>query len=190
MRPVILGGTFNPIHNGHITLAREVLKMGYDTILFTPALLPVHKKSPVETTTPQRIEMVKLAIQDQTNMEISLCEIERGGASYSIDTVREINKTYNISRCGLVVGDDQAAIFDSWREPYALAAEAEILVAHRTSKKELNLPFPHRYINNTIVKISSTQLREEFSDNNQSETDLIPPKVMEYIRRHGLYRKK
>jgi nicotinate-nucleotide adenylyltransferase len=131
--------------------------------------------------------MVKLAVRWRVGMGCDSCEIDRGGTSYTVETVREIVSRFNLSRRpAVIIGDDLLAGFGSWREAERLAEEAEIVVFHRLHEERLAFPYPHTYLDNRLVKVSSTVIRERVRME-QGIRHLVPLPVSRYIARHHLY---
>ena len=117
-RVALLGGSFDPIHVGHLHVAEVVLASGgYDQVLFVPAHLPSHKPGAKLATAAHRLRMLQLAIAGQPRFAISDVEVRRGGVSYTVDTVRELQASGTLgARPGLVVGDDLGDELFTWRE--------------------------------------------------------------------------
>lgn len=186
MKTVIIGGTFNPVHVGHLMLAEEVrLQEGYDRVVFVPSNKPAHKVVD-GTTVDQRLAMLKLAVAGY-DVVLETCELARDGISYSIDTVRYVREHYELTgRPALVLGDDLFESFSTWRDADELARLAELLVAHRRYPHNLTSPYPHRYLNNKLIDLSSTEIRERVRSG-RAWRALVPPAVASYIETHGLY---
>lgn len=187
MRTVIIGGTFNPVHIGHLMLAEEVrLQEGFEQVVFVPSNKPAHKVVN-GTTVDQRLAMLRLALAGY-QVTIETCELAREGISYSIDTVRYVLDHYELSgRPALVLGDDLFASFDTWKDAAELSRIAELLVAHRTSAGRLTSVWPHRYLENKLLDVSSTEVRQRVAAG-EAWRALVPPAVAAYIEDHGLYR--
>ncbi|MGN0729577.1 nicotinate (nicotinamide) nucleotide adenylyltransferase [Treponema sp.] len=133
MKIAILGGSFNPIHIGHLSLADEVcVSLGYDKVLFVPAFSPPHKTMNGELSPETRACMVRLACEDDSRFEMEPCEIQRGGVSYTYDTVRFIEEKYKPSgKVGLVIGRDLFSTFHLWNRAQELAERCELILAER-----------------------------------------------------------
>jgi len=187
MRTVILGGTFNPVHVGHLMLAEEVrLQEGFERVVFVPSNKPAHKKVD-GTTVDQRLTMLRLAVRGY-NVHVETCELAREGISYSIDTVRYVREHYGLDgRPALVLGDDLFESFDTWKDAAELSRLAELLVAHRKYPHRLESPWPHRYLDNKLIDVSSTEIRQRIRDGRAWKA-LVPPAVAEYIETERLYR--
>jgi nicotinate-nucleotide adenylyltransferase len=188
MKAAILGGTFNPIHYGHLFMA-DVARTtwGYDRIIFVPSNLPAHKDVPGTIKAGERLRMVRLALAGLSGLSCDPCEIFRGGVSYMIDTVAEIERRYRPQgRLGLIIGDDLVAGFSRWRRAGELAERVDLLVCRRESAGVLDFAFPHRYLDNALLPLSSTAIRSRVATG-QTIRFLVPERVRRYIERHGLY---
>ena len=187
MRTVIIGGTFNPVHVGHLMLAEEVrVQEGFDRVVFVPSNKPAHKVVD-GTTVSQRLEMLRLAVQG-FDIVVETCELAREGISYSIDTVRYLLDHYDLEgRPALVLGDDLFESFGSWKDAQELSRLAELLVAHRKFAHQLSSPWPHRYLDNKLIDVSSTEIRQRVRAGRAWKA-LVPPAVAEFMEIHHLYR--
>jgi len=187
MRTVIIGGTFNPVHVGHLMLAEEArVQEGFDRVVFVPSNKPAHKMVD-GTTVAQRLEMLKLAVRGY-DVVLETCELARDGISYSIDTVRYVLSHYELTgRPALVLGDDLFESFSTWKDADELSRLAELLVAHRKFPQRLSSPWPHRYLENKLIDVSSTEIRDRVKEGRAWKA-LVPTAVAEYIETHQLYR--
>ena len=187
MRLAILGGSFNPPHEGHLLLARAALAAGYDKVLLVPAAQPPHKGSLEGAGQADRWAMTLLLSGLQDGLEAWDGELRRGGRSYSIDTVREVTAAFEPEgKPGLILGDDLAAGFGSWREADRLAEEADLLLARRSSGGPPDFPWPCRRLDNPLFPQSSTDVRNRIADGLPLDGE-VPAPIAEYIRRKGLY---
>ena len=131
--------------------------------------------------------MTALAAAEIENAFVSDCEIIRQGVSYSLDTVLHLKQKYSLSRKpGLIIGDDLIPGFHKWHQVDKLAEEAEIIVLHRGEEGKLDFPWPHRYLSNPQIPLSSSEVRDRVSQGLSVEEDL-PPSIIRYIREQGLY---
>lgn len=188
MKLLVLGGSFNPVHVGHLIMAEEArAEFGYDLVLLVPSLKPPHKALADEPGPAHRLEMLRLAVEDDPSLAVDDCELRRGGTSYTIDTLADLSSRYDIDgKPGLLLGDDLIPGFLSWRDPKGLAEAADLVCAHRSSAAELALPFPHRYAHNSIIGISSSMVRER-AESGLPFRRLLAPAVYRYILEKGLY---
>ncbi len=187
----ILGGTFDPIHLGHLAIAEEVwARCALDTVLFIPAGDPPHK--PFEQTgAAHRARMVELAIADNPHFSLSRMELERPGLSYTVDTLRALRTAHQEAALFFILGADAAAEFFSWREPRAIMALAQVVAVSRPGFPEDALAAARAAGMVTVtapgVAVSSHELRAR-ARQGWSLRYLVPDAVAEYITEQGLYR--
>ena len=145
MKIAMLGGSFNPIHIGHLILADSVCKnLGYDKILFVPTANPPHKELSCDVATSDRFEMTRLAVLGDERFEAEGCEIERGGDSYTYDTICFLEQKYAsvlTGKIGLVMGEDLIADYDKWYRAPELAQKTDLILAVRPKDSELKAEF-------------------------------------------------
>ena len=189
MKTIIIGGTFNPIHNGHLYVSEELkLQLGYERVLFIPSNYQVHKSRAELISRDDRIKMINMALENNTST-IDLCEINRGGFSYMVDTVKDISSKFSISgKIGLFIGDDLILGMKDWHNIDELLELVDIVVAHRDSEGEYNTSIPHKYLNNVSIPISSSDIRHRISSG-RAFRYLVPEKVYNYILKKDLYKK-
>lgn len=197
MKLGILGGTFNPPHNGHLAIASQAQhQFSLDRILFMPAFLPPHKVEPEDAGHWQRYEMVRMAVSGHASWECSDLEIRRGGPSYTVDTLKSLQAEHPGAELFLMVGSDNLLSLDSWREPERISAMATILAFERPGsplpgepddlRKRLKLALNYRVIEGPAIDISSSQIRQLIREK-KNASELVPPGVLSYIQAHGLY---
>jgi nicotinate-nucleotide adenylyltransferase len=192
VRIAILGGSFNPVHIAHLALAESVhCALGYDLVLLVPASIPPHKALASGATAEDRIAMLKLAIADASFLVVEECEIDRGGVSYTIDTVSYLEEKYRDrleGKIGLVIGEDLVAGFDTWKDAPVLAERTDVIVARRPSKGDRPATFPYRHaaLDNALLPISSSSIREAVR-HGKGWRYLVPDGVYRYIVEHTLY---
>ena len=128
----ILGGTFDPIHFGHLVLA-EKAREAFDLqkVIFVPAAIPPHKIGEVQTSAENRLKMAELAVQDHPNFYVSSVEIEREGPSYSIDTIRQLKMQDYGTDAALIMGFDSLLELHSWKNYREILTETKIITAFR-----------------------------------------------------------
>jgi len=192
MRLGILGGCFNPVHLGHQLVAEDVLhQLRLDRLLFVPAFRPPHKSN-IITPFHHRAAMVRLAIRG--NPGFQLCRIEEKGAtpSYTVDTLRALQRRYPRASLYLVIGADQYRTMKRWHKPQELTRLARIVVMSRPGVPRPRLFPGHcrnrvRFLDVIPVAISARAIRDRLASG-RSVRYLLPTKVMQYIKRHRLYR--
>ena len=135
MKIAILGGSFNPVHIGHLALADDVCcSLKYDLVLFVPVSRPPHKIMEGEESGSDRYEMVRLACSGNSSLRPESCELDRGGVSYTYDTIRILQKKYAEKldgKIGLIIGQELAAEFQKWYRAEDIAKEVDIILAYR-----------------------------------------------------------
>ena len=191
MRIGIFGGSFDPVHNAHVALARLALAaLRLDDLVWVPAGRPWQKLRAV-TPAAQREAMVRLAIEGEPRFSVSSVEIERSGPSYTVDTVRELQSQRPGAKWYLVIGQDQYAGFHSWHRWQELLGLVTLAIANRPdaplSADPQVLGVPHEAVALPMMDISSTDIRERIASG-QGIGDLVPAAVARYIARHHLYR--
>ena len=196
----ILGGSFNPIHVGHLVIAeRFTEQMQLHTCLFVPAATsPFKQDDPSAVSASHRLAMVRLAIATYPQFDVCTVELERGGISYTIDTVRAIAATHPGARVHLLIGADQAMAFQRWRDWQALLRETQVCIVRRpsliTPDEELQLAHTLTidgvapvWITAPLMEVSSTEIRRRVLAGEPID-DLTVDAVRDYIFLHGLYR--
>jgi len=185
MKIGILGGAFNPPHNGHLVIAGEAFeKLGLDKIFFIPTNISPHKQGD-GATADLRLEMTKSVASVNKNFEVLGLEIKRGGTSFTIDTIRELKANYPQDDFYLIIGSDLANCFENWRQ----AAEIKKLVRVVVAKREdypLQTKSDFIILDITQIYISSSQIREKLSKQ-ESVEGLVPEVIIKYIEDHNLY---
>ena len=186
MKVGILGGTFDPIHIGHLIAASSVYEaLNLDTVVFMPAGDPWQKRDRELSTGQQRLEMVKIATSDDDRFLASDIEIMRTGPTYAIDTVREWKHLNPSDQLFWIVGSDALSGIPSWREWEEFVSEVTVVAVNRIGQIA-SVPFNVVSVEMPEVRISATQLRDRFT--NELDTKyLVPEKVSEYISEQGLY---
>lgn len=196
MRMGILGGTFDPIHLGHLAAARAAIDCaGLDRVLLIPTGQPPHRTATVADA-EQRLEMCRLAIDDDRNLEVSDVEIRRGGVSYTAETLRDLKRIHPRDELFLILGWDAARLFATWRMPDEIRRLAHVVVVSRPgsgSPETAALEAAGLDLARTILCVRSTPdisgsaLREAIAQG-ESVADSLPPAVERYVAQQGLYR--
>jgi nicotinate-nucleotide adenylyltransferase len=181
----LLGGTFDPIHNGHIAIAKTAIQqLKLDKLLLIPAGNPWQKSE--FSDSKHRLEMVKKAGNDLENVEVLDIEVNKTGPTYTFETLQELHKKYPNSELILILGSDAIAGFDTWKEPNLVKTLARIYVVQRAGDFTQDWHFDR--IQMPPIEISSTEIREKVK-NKDSISELVPKLVNEYISANGLYKK-
>ncbi len=193
MKLAILGGSFNPVHLGHTALATcAVEQYGYDRVAFVPAFNPPHKDIATGATSEDRCAMLSLAIELYSNFFIETTELERGGVSYTIDTIAFLEKKYG--NClegpiGLIIGDDLLENFHLWKNVHELVSKTHVLLANRLDEnalKSFDFSFEYTLMQNKRIDVSSQSIRESIRCGKDWKNH-VSKGVYEYITSKGLY---
>ena len=197
----ILGGSFNPVHTGHLILAQDALEQfGLSRVVFVPAAQPPHKPSLQLAPAADRMAMLRLALGDDARLAVSEDEIQRGGVSFTVDTLRRLREQLPDAALFFIIGGDTLRELHTWKDIYAVLELATIITVARPGfsvdgldEEALRLrdPWPRRLAANVatghLVEISATDIRNRVS-RGLSIRYLVPQSVAGYIAAHGLYR--
>jgi nicotinate-nucleotide adenylyltransferase len=188
MRYAILGGSFNPVHIGHLFLADAALsELGYDRVILIPAFTSPFKSGAEAAPAEDRLEMLLASIAGDPRITVDDCEIRRTGISYTIDTLLDIEARYRPEgKLGLILGDDLVGDFSQWKRINEIVERVDIIVAHRRSAEGVALPYPFRQLNNDILELSSGSVREHIQ-NHGPWRYLVPAGARLIIEERGLY---
>lgn len=190
MRIGIFGGSFDPPHIAHLRLCEEAMEnLKLDKILFIPVNIPPHKQK-VYSSALHRLNMTKLSVKGNRNFVVSDIDIRRGGVSYTVDTLMELREKGK--EMFLIIGEDMLNQFDKWKDYQKIYEMVKIAVLRReggekTQEKEKKIDIEYIKINNPLLNISSTMIRD-LVKKNKSIRYLVTDKVEEYIKRHFLYK--
>jgi nicotinate-nucleotide adenylyltransferase len=187
MKIGILGGTFNPIHIGHLILAEEVReKLLLDKVIFVPTYIPPHKQNSDVAAATERMRMVKAAIKGNMFLKASDIEIKRKGPSYTVDTVRALNKKFPGDEMYFIAGSDLLKYLDEWKDFQELLGLVKFVVATRPGYPLEKIPSYVKRVQIRAVDVSAFEIRrciKEF----KSFRYLVPEAVFEYINKKKLY---
>ena len=185
----IFGGAFDPIHIGHLVEAQYATEeLGLDKLLFIPT--GDHPLKPQSASSGQRLEMTRIAIQDNPMFELSDIEIKRAGKSYTIDTLNQVKKLFPAKEYHLVVGLDNADTFHKWHRMDEILEMCRVVVLSRMMTDDYVLS-PSilekiRILDSPIIETSSTEIRERIEDG-KSVRYLVPDNVREFIYDNKIY---
>ena len=193
----VLGGTFDPIHNGHLAIARELRQaLGLDRIIWVPAGRPPHKEGQIVSNDAERLAMLQLALAGSETDTISRADLDRGGPSYTADLLEILAQEHAPASLVFLMGEDSLRDFPTWHDPERILRHADLAVAARPGidvdlasiARELPaLRGRVHLVPTEEVPISSSDIRRRVRDG-EPIAGLVPPEVADYIARHGLYR--
>jgi nicotinate-nucleotide adenylyltransferase len=188
LRLGIYGGTFDPVHHGHLLLARDALEqLRLDAVLFVPCGQSPLKTRKPRATDARRLAMLRLALKNNPRFWLTRCELDRPAPSYAYDTALEIREAFPRGKLFWLIGADQLVALDQWHRPGDLRRLVTFVLLPRgkTAGKKpsgavLSLPRPRR------VDISATEIRHRVKSRLPID-HLVPAPIAAYIKRHGLY---
>ena len=196
----ILGGTFNPVHLGHLILAQSAVEtLNLSKLLLIPCAVPPHKRTSALLPGHRRLDMLNAAIEGDPRFETSDVELRRDGGSYAIDTVTELARAYPDAELFFVIGDDTLPELHQWRDIYTLLTMCRFVAFSRSRQEgtirpdalHLDPPWPQRLVADFTpgrrIEISSSDIRQRVAEG-LSIRYLVPDAVEMYIAEHGLYR--
>ncbi|HIW21069.1 MAG TPA: nicotinate-nucleotide adenylyltransferase [Candidatus Dorea intestinavium] len=203
MKIGIMGGTFDPIHKGHLMIATEAKKQfNLDKIWFLPNGHPPHKEyHKISSSVKDRLKMVELAIDEIENFELNTYETDKESTSYSYSTLEYFRSIYQDSQFYFILGADSLLSLESWKYPQRVLDSCVILAAYRDemdTKEEMEEQIIHlkekfngdiRLIDSPVLPISSHQIREGLlsGDKQDEMKEMLPLKVFQYIKENHLY---
>lgn len=195
----VFGGSFDPVHTGHLTVAQDAVEqLELDRLIFVPAAVPPHKQDKRLASGQQRLEMLRLATEGSLSFEVSDMELRRGGVSYTFDTMMQIQAGYPGAELFFIVGLDSLTILHSWKNveqlfrlctivPFARGGEdPEKIAAQIQLPGALKTALLKRIIRIHEVEISASEIRMRLAEG-LSIRYLVPLEVEMYIAEHGLY---
>lgn len=188
----ILGGTFDPIHLGHLLLAEQALvNEQLDEVWFIPANIPPHKNPSSVTNALHRAKMVRLAIADHPHFVLSLVELDREGPSYTIDTLQILVDKHPFFRFFLILGTDMMKDLPKWYKIKEILQIADIISLHRVGFNDRDIPDflmnRIRWINEGVMTNLSSSLIRDRILHSLSVRYMLPLEVWQYMKEHSLY---
>ncbi|WP_162924083.1 nicotinate-nucleotide adenylyltransferase [Apilactobacillus bombintestini] len=182
----IIGGTFNPIHNGHLFIADQVRnQLGLQKVYFMPDYLPPHVDHKEAISADERVKMVNLAINDNDYFDIEMIEVIRKGKSYTYETMLELKKKHPDYDYYFIIGGDMVNYLPKWYHVNDLMNMVHF-VGVRRDNYPMETPYPVIWVDIPKLDISSTLIRKLIR-NRQSIRYLVPEKVRKYIKEHNIY---
>lgn len=199
----ILGGTFDPIHTGHMQIAEQVeSSLSLNELHFLPCATPVHRDMP-QVSDAQRVQMIELAIAGNSKFRLNHLELDRGGKSYMVDTLRQIKAQGQIGTVILILGTDAFNQFQSWKSPEEILQLAHLVVCNRPGVETDKSIYAKHWVNSAQIleshsegcilpleidenPCSSTYVRKLLLDRNQAGR-CLPTAVYQFILRNHLY---
>jgi len=193
LRICLFGGTFDPLHIGHLCLAESVLnQINVDKVFFIPASNPPHKNKDTYNKFAHRYKMLELSIRDRGKFFISDIEELRNGISYSVDTIGEFREKFRLKREDIyfLIGSDSLINFDKWKEPQQILSLAQILVAPRPTFEKEKVKAEYlsqvQFLHAPFMDVSSNMIRKLIRDG-KSIRYLVSREVENYIYSNKLY---
>src|SRR6266851_2309060 len=195
MRVGVLGGTFDPIHIGHVEVAKAAMECArLDRVLFVPSAQPPHRAA-AEASAEDRLAMSRLAFDGDSRLEVSDVEVKRGGKSYTVDTLQELHRSLPDDELFLILGWDAARLFRTWHQPEGVSALASFVIVGRPGMpppKQAELKLAGLDPDRVVVcllptpDISGSELRRAIAAG-KSVAGKLPPAVERYIAAHHVY---
>jgi len=195
MRVGVLGGTFDPIHMGHVEVAKAAMECArLDRVLFVPSAQPPHRAA-AEASAEDRLAMSRLAVDGDSRLEVSDVEVKRGGKSYTVDTLQELHRSLPDDELFLILGWDAARLFRTWHQPEGVSALASFVIVGRPGMpppKQADLKLAGLDPDRVVVcllptpDISGSELRRAIAAG-KSVAGKLPPAVERYIAAHHVY---
>jgi nicotinate-nucleotide adenylyltransferase len=185
----LFGGSFDPVHCGHLLVAQAACEeLPLDRLFFIPAAQSPFKPGTNPAAAGERLRLLRLALAGQTRFEIDLQELERGGISFTIDTAREYGRRFPQAELFYLIGADHVAQLPQWREAEGLARQLQFVVVPRPGEAPAAAPPPFRLrcLQGFPLAVSSSLVRSRVQAGH-SIAGLVPPAVAEAIRNYRLY---
>ncbi|WP_373875029.1 nicotinate-nucleotide adenylyltransferase [Ligilactobacillus pabuli] len=183
----LMGGTFNPVHNGHLIVADQVAsQLGLDQVVFLPDNLPPHVDKKEAIAAKDRVKMVRMAIAGNEKFTLDTLEVDRGGVSYTYDTIKELKARHPDVDYYFIIGGDMVEYLPKWNRIDELVKMVKFVGVKRTGAK-MNSKYPILWVDVPTIDISSTLIRNKIKQG-CSIRYLVPDAVAEYLKEEGLYR--
>jgi len=196
MKLGVFGGTFDPIHSGHIQIAETAFHaLSLDKVLFVPVGIPVHRQHAPHASAEDRYQMCRIAVANRPRFEVSRVETDANTACFTVDTLAHLRRELPEAELRLIIGADEAAIFTTWREPHTILKQARLAVATRPGlgapELQTRLPGWVRRQMDVLpplsIDISATDIRIRLGEG-LPVGEMLPEGVLAYIEQSRLYR--
>jgi nicotinate-nucleotide adenylyltransferase len=187
----ILGGTFDPPHIGHQSMARTTYeRLNLERVLVVPSFVPPHKMTADMSEYADRFEMTRLMVENEDGIELSALDAERPGPSYTVDLLKSL-RGESSNELYFIVGSDSLADMHNWREPEAIMSLCTLVVFTRSGFEPVLKVHGDASIvvfEDPVIDVSSSELRSLLRTDYITAAKSLHPRVLEYIRQRGLYR--
>jgi len=193
----ILGGTFNPPHVGHLIMAQEARdQLGLDLVVLMPVALPPHKEAEADPGPEVRLALARLAADGEEGVGVSSAEVDRGGASYTVDTLGELHERYPEQELTFIVGGDMAQSLPAWRQPARVLELARLAVAEREGigREDITARLAPLHDGSRVtffdmprLDVSSSEIRRRVAEG-RPVRHLVPDAIARAIADRNLYR--
>jgi nicotinate-nucleotide adenylyltransferase len=187
----LFGGTFDPPHKGHISIAEQAMRqLGLECVYFIPAYIPPHKQQHSSTTARHRMNMMKAAVRGRKIFKVSSIELQRRGISYTVDTLKAFKKRFPRNEIVLILGADNLLQFHLWKSPKTILELASLAVYKRKGFHRALTTTSLSYIvlKGPLLRLSSTEIRTRIAKGLSIQA-LVPKSIVYYIKQHSLYLK-
>lgn len=189
MRIGILGGNFNPVHNVHLFIADQVQqRLGLDEVQLMPENEPPHVDTKETIAPHHRFNMLSLALADYPNLTINVSEIERGGKSFTFDTMTQLTSQHPENDYFFIIGGDMVDYLEKWYKIDELMNLVTFVAVRRDQSSELKTRYPIQIVDLPILSTSSSYIRDCIATG-IAPNFLLPAEVLAYINQHGIYQK-
>ncbi|WP_062079104.1 nicotinate-nucleotide adenylyltransferase [Demequina globuliformis] len=183
----VLGGTFDPIHHGHLAAASEVCAaLDLDRMLLVPTNVQPFKTDVTSAPAHHRLEMCRLAVKGDERFGVSAVDVDRGGVTYTVDTLRDLGREYPDAQLYFVTGADALERFSQWRDAHVLSTLATFVGVTRPGHSLGQSDTPHSLVEVPALAVSSTDVRRRVGAGAPIRY-LVPRAVADYIAQHDLY---